>query len=87
MNKVSKSLNLLIYVVILALVVFLLLNLFGSSNAVTVSYSEVRTLFLEEKVKSFDYDDGILTLSLSEPFMESTTVGRRYVPRGAAYGL
>ena len=74
MNKVSKSLNLLIYVVILALVVFLLLNLFGSSNAVTVSYSEVRTLFLEEKVKSFDYDDGILTLSLSEPFMESTTV-------------
>ena len=74
MNKVSKSLNLLIYVVILALVVFLLLNLFGSSNAVTISYSEVRTLFLEEKVKSFDYDDGILTLSLSEPFMESTTV-------------
>ena len=74
MNKVSKSMNLLIYVVILALSIVLLLYVFGGSDAVTVSYSEVRTLFLEEKVRSFDYDDGVLTLYLSEPYSETTTV-------------
>ena len=74
MNKVSKSMNLLIYVVILALSIVLLLYVFGGSDAVTVSYSEVRTLFLEEKVRSFDYDDGVLTLYLSEPYNETTTV-------------
>ena len=74
MNKVSKSMNLLIYVVILALSIVLLLYVFGGSDAVTVSYSEVRTLFLEEKVRSFDYDNGVLTLYLSEPYSETTTV-------------
>ena len=59
MNKVSKSMNLLIYIVILALSIVLLLYVFGGSDAVTVSYSEVRTLFLEEKVRSFDYDNGV----------------------------
>lgn len=74
MNKLSKPLNLLLYVVLLTLAVVLLLSIFGGSNALQVTYSEVRTLFLEEKVKSFVYDDGILTLELSEPYKENTSV-------------
>lgn len=74
MNKVSKPINLLIYVALLALAIFLVLNLFSGSNTVQIGYSEMRTLFLEEKVKSFEYEDGILTLKLSEAYQDSTTV-------------
>lgn len=65
--KNPKRFNLFLYILVFAAMLLLLTNLFGNDKTPAVSYSEMRTLFQEEKVESFVWEDGILTLQLNSP--------------------
>ena len=65
MNK--PRVNLLIYVLLFGLVLYLCISLFTPSSGVEIDYSAVRSLFQEEKVSAFTVEDGILTLTLRKP--------------------
>ena len=52
---------------------FLLTSMFGDENYKEIGYSEMRELFLEEKVESFEWEDGVLTLKLNTPDAEGDT--------------
>jgi len=54
--------------VILMAVVYLLAA--GNTGATEVTYSEMRTLFAEEKVESFIIEDGTVYMELREPYNE-----------------
>ena len=74
-NNSPKRINFVIYAIILAVAVLLVSGLFGGDNLPQVNYSEMRTLFLEGKVKSFEWEDGDLTLELhGDPKTEITRV-------------
>ena len=74
-NKSPKRINFVIYAIILALAILLVSGLFGRENLPQVNYSEMRALFLEEKVKSFEWEDGVLTMELyGDPKTEPTRV-------------
>ena len=74
-NNSPKRINFVIYAIILAVAVLLVSGLFGGENLPQVSYSEMRALFLEGKVKSFEWEDGDLTLELyGDPKTEVTRV-------------
>ncbi len=67
MNKRSHSnlKALIAYVVIIGLIIFVVSRMFGSGQKDSLKYSDVVTLFKEEKVESFEIDDdNVLTLSL-----------------------
>ena len=65
MNK--SRINLLIYVLLFGLVLYLCFTLFSPSGPPKIDYSTVRSLFQEEKIRSFTVKDGVLTLTLREP--------------------
>lgn len=65
MNSPTKRFNILIYLLLFGAVLLLLVNLLGSTPLPQVSYSKMRNLFLEEKIKSFYLKDGVLTLELN----------------------
>ena len=71
MNKPKA--NLLLYVVLLAVVLYLCISYFTPDSGVQVDYSTVRTLFQEEKVRAFTVKDGVLTLTLREPDKDGNT--------------
>ena len=71
MNK--PKVNLLLYVVLLAVILYLCISYFTPSSGVQVDYSTVRTLFQEEKVRAFTVEDGVLTLTLREPDKDGNT--------------
>ena len=60
MRKTPKLLSILTYILLLACLLFLAAELFQGERPEQVSYSEMRTLFLEEKVKSFNWKNGTL---------------------------
>ena len=64
MKKSPKILSILTYVLLLACLLFLAVELFQGDRAEQISYSQVRTLFLEKKVESFNWKNGVLTLEL-----------------------
>ena len=64
MKKTPKLLSILTYILLLACLLFLAAELFQGERPEQVSYSEMRTLFLEEKVKSFNWKNGTLTMEL-----------------------
>ena len=67
MNKnSSKRFNFIIYAIILAFAILLVSGLFGGQSLPEVSYSEMRGLFLDGAVKSFEWKDGVLTLELQD---------------------
>ncbi|MBQ6430891.1 MAG: ATP-dependent zinc metalloprotease FtsH [Oscillospiraceae bacterium] len=67
--------NLVIYAVILVIAILLISGLFGGEKLPEVSYSEMRVLFLKEKVRSFEWEEGVLTLELyGDPKTEPTRV-------------
>ena len=66
MKKTPKLLSILTYILLLACLLFLAAELFQGERPEQVSYSEMRTLFLEEKVKSFNWKNGTLTMELRE---------------------
>ena len=75
MNNSPRRINFVIYVIILAVAILLLSGLFGGEDLPQVDYSEMRALFLQEKVKSFVWEDGVLTLELhGDPQTDVTKV-------------
>ncbi len=67
MNKPSKHFHFLFYILILVALLILGSSLLGGSSTPQVSYSELRNLFLQEQVRSFVWEDGVLTLELHSP--------------------
>ncbi len=75
MNNSPKRINFVIYAIILAVAILLVSGLFGGKNLPQVSYSDMRALFLEKKVRSFEWEEGVLTLELyGDPQKEPTMV-------------
>jgi len=75
LNNSPRRINFVIYVIILAVAILLLSGLFGGEDLPQVDYSEMRALFLQEKVKSFVWEDGVLTLELhGDPQTDVTKV-------------
>ena len=66
MNKPSRRANILIYIILFAAAMLLLLGLFGGDSLPVVDYAEMRTLFLNGEVTSFEWDNGVLTMELQK---------------------
>ena len=69
MNKRSHSnlKALIAYVVIIGLIIFVVSRMFSSGQKDSLKYSDVVTLFKEEKVESFEIDDdNVLTMKLKD---------------------
>ena len=64
----SKRFNLLYLVLLCAALAVLFMMLFRDKEYPKITYSQVHTQFREENVKAFEWDDGILTLMLHEPY-------------------
>ena len=73
MNKRSKLFSVLIYALVFASVLLLCFSLFGGPKVKEVSYFEMCGLFRTEQVKSFVFDDGVITMQLSEPMDDGAT--------------
>ena len=73
MNKRSKLFSVLIYALAFASVLLLCFSLFGGPKVKEVSYFEMCGLFRAEQVKSFVFDDGVITMQLSEPMDDGAT--------------
>lgn len=68
MNNNPKKRSMILYLLILAVGVFILVNALGGENLKEIEYSQVRRLFLNNQVERFTYDNGSLTLELNKPF-------------------
>ena len=68
MNKKPKLTAVIFYAVLLLVLIYAVSALFGNSSEETLTYSEVKTLFQEEQVKSFVTKDGELTMELRTPY-------------------
>ena len=73
MNNPSKRFNILIFALVMLAAMLLLSSMFNTDRYEKISYSEMRELFLEEKVESFEWEDGVLTLKLNTPDAEGNT--------------
>ena len=63
---------LILYVVLLAALIFALVKLFNASDGVELKYSDVVRLFKTEQVESFSIEDDELTMNLRQPFKNET---------------
>ena len=66
MNNPSRRASILIYIILFAAALILLLGLFGGDSLPEVDYAEMRSLFLNGEVSSFEWDDGVLTMELQK---------------------
>ena len=66
MEKSPRRFGIFFYLLIFGAILFLLMGLFGGEEKSDISYSELNTLFREEKIKSFVWEEGVLTLQLHE---------------------
>ena len=73
MSKRSKLFSILIYTLIFACIMILCYNLLSGPKAKEVTYSEMCALFRGEKVKSFTFEDNVITMELSEPMQDGAT--------------
>ena len=65
--KKRSFLSVLLYIAILALIVSVILGLFGSRND-GLTYSQILELFQKEQVKSFVVEENTITLELHNPY-------------------
>ena len=73
MSKRSKLFSILIYTLIFACIMILCYNLLSGPGAKEVTYSEMCALFRGGKVKSFTFEDNVITMELSEPMQDGAT--------------
>ncbi|MBR4194595.1 MAG: ATP-dependent zinc metalloprotease FtsH [Oscillospiraceae bacterium] len=66
--QTSRRGPVLIYVVLLLLMLFAMYKLFNAANNVDIKYSDVITLFKEEKVEAFEIQSNTLKMQLREEF-------------------
>lgn len=74
MNNPSKRFNFLIFLLVMIAAMLLLSELLGGDRYEKINYSEMRALFLEEKVESFEWEDGVLTLNVRTDGEDTQTV-------------
>ncbi len=74
MEQRRRPFTLLLYVLLSALVIWLLVSLFGGSKLTQISYSQMRLLFEKEQVSSFTVDDGVVYMQLRAPYQDETEV-------------
>ena len=68
MNRTSKTLNLLLFILLCAALLSLLYSFSMSGKPKPVTYSEAVSLFEEEMVKSFSTKDNVLTMKLRKEY-------------------
>ena len=61
MKNRSRLLTVLLYIVVFAVAVVLISEVFFRDDTVYVNYSTVCEQFRSENVRSFEYDNGVLT--------------------------
>ena len=64
MNNSSKRFSFLFTFLLMIVAMLVVSSLMNSKRGDEITYSEMRTLFLEEKVESFVWEDGELTLQV-----------------------
>ena len=64
MNNSSKRFSFLFTFLLMIVAMLVVSCLMNSKRGDEITYSEMRTLFLEEKVESFVWEDGELTLTV-----------------------
>ena len=64
MNNPSKRFSFVFFFLVMLVAMLALSSLMNSKRDNEITYSEMRTLFLEEKVESFVWEDGELTLQV-----------------------
>ena len=64
MNNSSKRFSFLFTFLLMIVAMLVVSSLMNSKRDDEITYSEMRTLFLEEKVESFVWEDGELTLQV-----------------------
>ena len=67
----------IIYAILMLLMLFALYKLYDASNSVDMKYSDVVTLFQEEKVESFSIRSNTLEMKLKEPFQGQKLIDYR----------
>ena len=72
MKNRSRLLTVLLYIVVFAVAVVLILEVFFRDDTAYVNYSTVCEQFRSENVRSFEYDNGVLTLELRKPYQNET---------------
>ena len=72
MKNRSRLLTVLLYIVVFAVAVVLISEVFFRDDTVYVNYSTVCEQFRSENVRSFEYDNGVLTLELRKPYQNET---------------
>ena len=68
MNRTSKTLNLLLFILLCAALLSLLYSFSMSGKPQPISYSEAVALFEQEMVKSFSTKDDVLTMELRKEY-------------------
>ena len=86
MKNRSRLLTVLLYIVVFAVAVVLISEVFFRDDAVYVNYSTVCEQFRSENVRSFEYDNGVLTLELRKPYQnEAYSVSHKLADLGLFY--
>ena len=86
MKNRSRLLTVLLYIVVFAVAVVLISEVFFRDDTVYVNYSTVCEQFRSENVRSFEYDNGVLTLELRKPYQnEAYSVSHKLADLGLFY--
>ena len=86
MKNRSRLLTVLLYIVVFAVAVVLISEVFFRDDTVYVNYSTVCEQFHSENVRSFEYDNGVLTLELRKPYQnEAYSVSHKLADLGLFY--
>ena len=86
MKNRSRLLTVLLYIVVFAVAVVLISEVFFRDDTVYVDYSTVCEQFRSENVRSFEYDNGVLTLELRKPYQnEAYSVSHKLADLGLFY--
>ncbi len=73
MKKQTRRHNILIYAMIFIAAMLLISSFFSGEDHPQITYGEVQELFLQENVKSFTWEDGVLTLELHKPLKDDVS--------------
>ena len=86
MKNRSRLLTVLLYIVVFAVAVVLISEVFFRDDTAYVNYSTVCEQFRSENVRSFEYDNGVLTLELRKPYQNETySVSHKLADLGLFY--
>ena len=66
MEKSPRRFGFIFYLLIIGALLFLVMGLFDGDEPSQITYSQLSTLFREEQVKSFVWEEGTLTIQLHE---------------------